>query len=75
MEDISSEKLKSVQLRINVETPPYFLKLSLYNLTFCLPVFFCTMFAPGSCGGQKKVLDLLKLELQMAVSHYVGAGS
>lgn len=33
------------------------------------------MFAPGSCGGQKKVLDLLKLELQMAVSHYVGAGS
>lgn len=29
----------------------------------------------GACGGQATVLDPLKLELQMVVNYYVGAGT
>ena len=30
---------------------------------------------PGTCGGQKKALDSLKLELQVIVSWHVAAGN
>lgn len=33
------------------------------------------MWLLGGCGGQKRVLDALGLELQMGVSHLVGAGA
>jgi hypothetical protein len=33
----------------------------------------CTSCGPGTLGGQRKVFDLLESELQMAVSHHVGA--
>ena len=33
------------------------------------------MYVPRVCGGQKKVLGFLELELQMAVSYQVGAGN
>ena len=32
----------------------------------------CTMCMPGAFGGQKRALDPLELELQMAVSHHPG---
>lgn len=38
----------------------------------CLSVHFYHMHA-GNCEGQKRVLDLMKLELQMVVSLHVGA--
>lgn len=34
----------------------------------------CTIYVPGILGGQKTVLDVLELELQMVVSYHVGAG-
>lgn len=70
---MSSEKLKNVQLRINVEPSLPFIKFSLYNLTFCLHVCLHTVYAPGSWGGQKVVLERLRLE--MVGSHGVGSGS
>ena len=42
---------------------------------FCLYVCLCTLCVPDACGGQKKVSDLLDLELQMIVSCHVGAES
>lgn len=30
---------------------------------------------PGAYRGQKRVLELLELELEMVVSHHVGAGN
>lgn len=33
----------------------------------------CTTFMLGVLRGQKRVLDSLELDLQMAVSHHVGA--
>lgn len=40
---------------------------------FCLHVCLCTMYMPDSQGGQKKVLDSLKLESQTVENHHVGA--
>lgn len=40
---------------------------------FCLNVNMCTTCKLGACGCQKRGLDLLELELQMVVNHYVGA--
>lgn len=37
--------------------------------------YVCTMYMPGALRGQKKVLDPLKLKLQMVMSQYVGAGN
>lgn len=36
---------------------------------------YYTMYMPGACRGQKKLSDLLKLELQTAVGCSVGAGN
>ena len=38
-------------------------------------VCLCTTCVPGDCGGQKKVLGFLELELKMAVNCHVGAGN
>jgi hypothetical protein len=35
----------------------------------------CTAYAPSASGDQKTVLNPLELELQMVVSHCVGAGN
>lgn len=35
----------------------------------------CIMCKLGARGGQKRGLDLLELELQIVVNHYVGAGN
>lgn len=39
----------------------------------CLHVFPCSICILGACGGQKRVLDPLRLALQKAMSNYVGA--
>lgn len=39
-----------------------------------LHVCMCTTYMPGACGGQKRVLDPLKIELQMFVSSCVSSG-
>ena len=31
-------------------------------------VYICTMYLPGDCGSQKRMLDLLELELQLIVA-------
>ena len=41
----------------------------------CLDVCLCTMCVPSALEGRKSLLDALELELQMAVSHCVGAGN
>lgn len=40
-----------------------------------LLAYVYTMYMPGACRGQKKLSDLLKLELQMVVGCHVGAGN
>ena len=35
----------------------------------------CTTFVSHAYGGQKKVSELMELELQMVVSHHVGVGN
>ena len=40
---------------------------------FFLHVCLCTVCMPDAHGGQRRALDLLKLELQMVVNHCVGA--
>lgn len=42
---------------------------------FCLHVCLCTRIILGTTGGQKKVLDLLELEIQRVGSCHVGAGN
>ena len=49
-------------------------------MTACLCVGVCTVYEMHACvysvyGGQKRVLDVLDLGLQMVVSIHVGAGS
>lgn len=39
------------------------------------PMYLCTMFAPGVCGGRQRALNLLELELYTVVRHNVGDGS
>jgi hypothetical protein len=36
----------------------------------CVSVCYCM---PGACGGQKRVLDALELELEMVVSCHMGS--
>lgn len=45
--------------------------MRMYVLLACL----CTICMSGACEGQKRALDILKLELQMFVNHYVYAGN
>lgn len=40
-----------------------------------LPVFVCASHACSAHRGQKRLLDLLEVELQMVVSPHVGAGN
>lgn len=37
-------------------------------------VYMCTTYMPGACGGQKRVLDPSKIELQMFASYHVSSG-
>lgn len=52
-----------------------------FNLYFCficmcvLPVYVCIAYACSTCGGQKRVLDALKLELQTTVGYHVDTGN
>ena len=41
----------------------------------CVHICLCTSCVFGACGGQKRALDALELELQMVVSHHMGAGN
>lgn len=41
---------------------------------FCLQICLHTVYMSGAWGNQKRLADLLKLELQMVVSHPVDAG-
>ena len=43
-----------------------------------LPIYisiYTTVVTSGVARGQKRALDLLELELQMAVSHHMGVGN
>lgn len=40
---------------------------------FGLQVYLCIIYVSGALRGQKKMSDLLKLELQLVIKHYVGA--
>lgn len=53
---------------------PRFRSLKLLNLykTDTLHVCLCTKCVPGSYAGQNWVLNLLELQVQMVVSHFVG---
>jgi len=42
---------------------------------FCLFAYKFTICMPGAGGGTKRAPDRLELELQMSVSHQVGAGN
>jgi hypothetical protein len=42
---------------------------------FCLHVCLCIMFVSGVHRGQKRVSDLLELELEIVASCHVGAGN
>ena len=42
---------------------------------FCLHACLCTRSVSGTCEGQKRALESLKLVLQMVVSHHVDAGN
>lgn len=48
-------------------------KYFLWVCMFCLHIHLCIMFTPGTYSGQRSVSDSLELELQMVMSHYVGA--
>ena len=66
-------------LALSVLTIVDFLKRLIYftyvNGYFCLHVHLRTTCVPGIHKGQKKTLDLLEEDLQMAVSCYVAAGN
>lgn len=42
---------------------------------FALYVCLCTLCVPGGFGSQRSMVDSLKLELFVVMSHYVGAGN
>ena len=42
---------------------------------FYLHVCLCTVCLPAAYGGQERTSVPLKVELQVAVSHYMGAGT
>lgn len=42
---------------------------------FCQDVCLCIACVPDAQEGQKRVTDPLKLELEMAVNHHVGAAT
>jgi hypothetical protein len=46
-----------------------------YVWMFCLSASWYTMWVPGTCRGQKKVLDSRELEWQMVGSCHVNAGN
>ena len=52
----------------------HYLLKSLCVCVFCLHIFLCTMCIAGTQRGQKMVLELLGLELQMVLSLQVDAG-
>lgn len=47
---------------------PLFLCVWMFSLHKCLG----TIYVLGTCRDQKKVLDPIKIELQMAISHHAG---
>jgi hypothetical protein len=57
--------------------------LSIYSLIFKLPyvhehfpsIYVCVLHAYSTWGGLKRECDPLETELQMVVSHHVGAGN
>lgn len=49
--------------------------LPLQTSHVCLFCLCICIYVPGACRGQNKALDLLELELLMAVCHHVGAGN
>lgn len=49
-------------------TRVYLVKIFLCMWVFCLYVYLCTMYLHVTCGGQKRMLGPLELELQIAVS-------
>lgn len=68
------------------QQPRYLLQVSsalLYSLYFLRSIlcvsyryaYLCSTCLSGALEGQKKLMDLLELELQMIVSCYVGAGN
>lgn len=40
-----------------------------------LPVYVCIAYECNTCGGQKRVLDALELELQTTVGYHVDTGN
>jgi hypothetical protein len=71
METIFNGEFNSVQLNFLMG----FVLFVLCVWVFCLHVCLCPTCMAGVCEGQKRALDPLKLELQMLVNHYVGAGN
>lgn len=71
--------------------PPFFSLPSLYFYLFLffkiidfviicvcmcnLHVYMCTTYVSSTLRGQKRVLDPLKMELHIAVSHHLGSGN
>lgn len=51
----------------------WFLKIILFYVYEHL--FFCMYALPGTRGGEKRMLDSMKVELQMVVNQHVGVGN
>ena len=47
----------------------------LYIWVFCMHMCMCTTQMPTAPKDQTRASDSLRLELQMVISHYVGAGN
>jgi hypothetical protein len=55
-----------------------FIYVSFLRFVMCLNVLLtckCTIFVSGICGGQKRLSDSLRLELEMGVSHHMDPGN
>lgn len=70
--------LPSVSAAQNSASDSIFSSRLIYFVTLCMSVWVtcmsCTMCIPDACGGAKRMLDSLELELEMVMSHQMGAG-
>jgi hypothetical protein len=67
---------KRERIRINTIKNKYIVKvLFIKNILNIYLFFILSICVSGSHGSQNRTSDLLELELQVAVSHHVGAGN
>lgn len=65
----------TVQSIVYLKMKTFLFKDLSFFMSFCLHICLCTMDVSVTCRGQKRVSGPLKVELQMVVSHCLGAGN